>query len=98
MDFWTKFKTWFTGNALPTLETFVTGAVHTEVEVLTPIAQSAVAKLTQEEATALATGDTKDTGHILAKVVANTASQAEGASINSVLMAVGASLPAKATS
>jgi hypothetical protein len=98
MDFWTKLKTWFTGTALPTLESFVTGAVHTEVAALTPIAQNAVAQLTTEEATALATGDTKDTGHILAKVVAGVAAQAEAESINSVLMAVGAAIPPKTAS
>lgn len=95
MDFWNSLKTWFTGTALPTLEDFIFGAVHTEVATLAPIAQAAVADLATEEANALATGDTKDTGHILAKVVAATAAQAENASINSVLIAVGSALPAK---
>jgi len=92
---WESLKAWFSGTALPALEKFVTGAVHTEVSVLQPIAENAVANLTTEEAAAITTGDTKDTGHILAKVVADTAAQAENASINSVLIAVGNALPAK---
>lgn len=97
MDFFSNFKSWLTHSAWPTIETFLGGVVHDEVAAVAPIAQSAVNELAAEEATALATGDAKNTGHILAVVVRNTTQKMQIAGISaaapSVLAAIGGSLP-----
>ena len=94
MNFFFNLKDWFSHTAWPTVETFLGGLVHSEVAAVAPIAQQAVAELTAEEATAIATGDSKDTGHILAKVVASTTQKMQVAGISAaapaVLAAVGA--------
>ncbi|MGB8364838.1 MAG: hypothetical protein ACLQUZ_12830 [Rhizomicrobium sp.] len=82
------------------LGTFLKNLVSAEFSALLPIAQSAVANLTTEEAAALASGDTKNTGSILASVVKNTTAAAEaagiGAGASTILAAVGAAVPAPA--
>lgn len=78
-----------------TIRPFLATVVHSEVVALVPIAQTAIANLTVEEAAALAAGG-KDTGHVLASVVRDTATQAQAAGLNaatsSILTAVGAAV------
>jgi hypothetical protein len=86
-------EAWITGSAWPTIKSFFGGVVHDEVAAVTPLAQTAVANLATEEATALTSGNTAEAGDILAKVVGDTASAAKNASIQvgvqSLLTAVG---------
>lgn len=94
MDFFSNLKTWLTHTAWPVFEAFMKPVVHDEIAALTPIAEAAVANLMVQEAQALATGNAKNTGHILAAVVTKTeaAATAAGLSVgtNSLLVAVGA--------
>lgn len=94
MKFFDNLESWFNHSAFPALKLFLGGVVHDEVAAATPIVQATVAKLTVEEATALATGNSANTGHILAAVVRDASAQLKAASIsvgsNSLLTAVGA--------
>lgn len=99
MSLFSNLEDWFSHSAWPTVKSFLSGLVHDEVAAVAPIAKQAVAELTAEEATAIATGDSKDTGHILARVVANTTQKMQVAGISaaapSVLAAVGAAAVAQ---
>jgi len=81
MSFWQLLLSWL----LPVVET--------EVQTILPIATNAVSTLTTEESAALASGDLKNTGKILATVVKNAADQAaaQGLSVGApaLLTAVG---------
>jgi len=94
MNFFSQIATWATHTAWPAIEGFLGGVVHDEVAAATPIVESTVAQLTTEEAAAIASGNTANTGHILASVVNNAKSALVAASINvgtsSLLTAVGA--------
>jgi len=87
---------WYSADVLPFFKSFVA----TEAKALAPIATQAVARLATEEVAALAAGG-KDTGHVLAKVVSDTATQAEAAGIqagsSSILAAVGNAVAVKTT-
>lgn len=100
MTFFDNIGSWFTHDAWPTLHTFLNGLVHDEVAAVAPIAQAAVARVVAAEANAIATGDSKDTGHILAAAVRETTNDLRNAGIkagsNSILTAVGAAMPAPA--
>ena len=99
MKLFDSLEAWITTEAWPTIKTFMGGIVHSEVTVLAPIAQTAVANLTAEESAALLSGNTANTGHILAKVVSDTTAAAEAAGIqagaSSILTAVGAATQPK---
>ena len=73
--------------------TFVESFFTNEAATLAPIAENAVANLAVSEAEAIATGDSKDTGHILATVTNQTIQAAEVAGIKaaapSIAVAVG---------
>lgn len=88
MSFWTSLQNIFKAD----IEPFLDGVIHSEVIALAPIAQAAVTNLTVSEVAALAAGG-KDTGHVLAQVVKDTAVKAEAAGItaasSSILAAVG---------
>lgn len=76
MPFWQVLLSWL----LPVVET--------EVSTVMPIATKAVNDLAQNEVNAIATGDAKDTGHILAKAVQNTTNQMAAAGISAGAPAV----------
>lgn len=92
---------WFTHSVWPGIQGFLNGFVHSEIAAVTPIATEAMADLTAEEAAALSTGNNANTGHILAKVVASTATKLEVAGITagapSILAAVGAAAASQAS-
>jgi len=69
MPFWQLLLSWF----LPIIEN--------EVATVLPIATTAVNNLAADELTAVTSGDAKDTGHILAKAVQNTADQMAAAGV-----------------
>lgn len=96
MSLFSNLEDWFSHSAWPTVKTFLGGLVHDEVAAIAPIAQRKVAELTAAEATAIATGDAKDTGHILAQLVRDTTQEMQVAGISaaapSVLAAVGAAV------
>lgn len=98
MSLFSSIEDWASHTAWPTIKTFFGGLVKDEVAAVAPLANQAIAELAAEEATAIATGDAKDTGHILAKVVANTTQKMQVAGISaaapSVLAAVGAAAQA----
>lgn len=75
-------------------EAFFGSLIKSETATIAPIAQQSFDELATAEATALATGDAKDTGHILAGVVASTTAKMATAGISaspaSVAIAVGA--------
>lgn len=97
MKFITSLEDWFTHSLWPQVSSFLKGAAQSEVAAVAPIAEQAIANLTVQETAALASGNTANTGHILAAVVRNTTAAAEVAGIkagaNSILVAVGAKLP-----
>lgn len=70
MSFWNTVVQW--GEDL---EAFVGSFAKSEVTAITPLAQESIAELTAAEAAAMATGDAKDTGHILASVVSSTSAK-----------------------
>ena len=76
MPFWQMLLSWL----LPVVET--------EVSTVLPIATKAVNDLAQNEVNAIATGDAKDTGHILAKAVQNTTTELAAAGISAGAPAV----------
>lgn len=88
MSFLTSLKN-FGDHALSFFESFFAN----EWAALMPIAENAVSNLAAAEANAIATGNAKDTGHILAAVTKQTIQDAEVAGITaaapSVAMAVG---------
>ena len=77
-------------------EAFFGSFLKTEVTAIAPLAEQAITELPTEEAAALATGDGKDTGHILAAVIQNTTAKMAQASLSaapaSVAGAVGAAV------
>lgn len=100
MSFFDNVGSWFSHSAWPTLHTFLNGLVHDEVAAVAPIARAAVTRLTTEEIAALTSGNSANTGHILAAVVRDTSAEVQAAGIkagsNSIMVAVGAALPAPA--
>lgn len=98
MDFLTNLESWVTHSAWPTIKTFFGGVVASEVAAVQPLATQAVAELTAEEAAAVVSGNTANTGHILAAIVKNTTQKMEAAAVtagaNSILTAVGAAVAA----
>lgn len=95
MSFWQMLLSW--------------SIIENEVATVLPIATAAVSNLAADELTAVTSGDAKDTGHILAKAVQNTADQMAAAGIAAgapailtavahAVQAVGQSLPAAAPS
>lgn len=92
MSFLTTLEGWGT-SLLSHAETFLLGVGQEGFAEAEPIVEGAVANLSVEEATALATGDAKDTGHILAKVTSDATTQLKAAGIklasNTLLTLVG---------
>ena len=88
-----SFKSWIASLGSD-VESWFEGAVESEATALAPIAEAAVSNLAVDEAQALATGNSANTGHILAAVMKTTAQQAEIAGITAaapaILAAVGA--------
>lgn len=78
------------------LESFIGSFAKSEVQAVAPLAEQSLSELTTEEAAALATGNAANTGHILASVVAATATKVAQAGLTvapaSVVGAVGAAV------
>ena len=75
---------------------FLGGVVKSEVAAVTPVAEAQVANLAEQEAVAVATGNSSQTGHILASVTSQTVQALEVAGItagaSSIAAAVGAAV------
>lgn len=79
------------------VESFLEDLVAADFKAVFPIAQTEVASLVAAETVAVASGDTKNTGTILAAAVKNTEASVIAAGItttsSTILAAVGAALP-----